>query len=115
MDGRAEVVNGLVRAAEHGNRCPHRDGRSFLDQQPANGAGHRRLHFDRRFVGLDFGEHFSLGDRLALVLQPAHQRALGHVEAELGHGDDLSHQTTSLTARMTSSTWGSAICSSSRL
>src|SRR3989304_67437 len=80
-------------------------------QQPANGAAGRGLHLDRGLVGLDLRQDLALFYRFTFGTQPAHQLALGHVETEFRHGDDFGHQSTSFTARTTSETCGSAICS----
>ncbi len=54
-------------------------------------AGDRGGDFNRRLVGLDFGEHVTFVDRFAHVLDPVEQDAFLNVGTEIGHLDFLRH------------------------
>ncbi len=112
--GPAFVRHGFALSADVGDRGANRQHGARFGQELQNRAADLRFDLDGRFVGFDFRNHVTLADRVTDLLRPVDQRALGHVEAELGHNHLLSHYTNSLTAATTFSALGSAISSISR-
>ena len=111
----ARRFNLFARRCHECNRRVYRHHRAHFYQVASQHTVKGRLNFNRSLIRLDLCQHTAFLDRFPFQDYPAHQRAFRHIEAQLGHGHRLSHYSTSLTARTTSATCGSAICSSVRL
>jgi hypothetical protein len=113
--GLRQIGHLLARLGNHSDGRTDRNDIALLHQPARQHTGKTRFNFNGRLIGLDLRQHIPFFDRLTLALDPTDQGAFCHVETQFGHGNNVSHYNTSLTAAMTSSAFGIAICSRLRL
>jgi hypothetical protein len=85
------VGQGFPRLADQCHDVAHGQDAAFPGHDPAQDAGSGRFGFDHTLVGGDFGDHFALGNCVALLLAPPRQGGVLDVRARLGKSEFGCH------------------------
>ena len=88
----------LPRSADHGDGGEHLGESPLLQHELEDGAVRCGLYGHGGLVGVDLKEHLALLYRFTHPPVPLDQLALVHIEAQLGHDDDLCHDAPPLTS-----------------
>ena len=90
--GGGRLVDLFILRADDADLGLDRNLGAFLNQNLAEDAGVEGLEVHGGLVGFDLGDDFAGPDRVAFLLEPFDERALGHGGAEQGHENVFGHR-----------------------